>query len=642
MINVKGFSQQSSWPYEIRKNSYVIKVYEPENETYINHKVKSKAAISVQLPNSETPVFGMIWTTALLDADRDNKMAKLLSVEIDEIRFPDSVSESNQTQLQNLLETEIPKWDIEVSIPDLVNSLKEVSAHVNDLKAVAPNFIFTTEPSVLVIIDGAPKFKAVAKPYELLQNSSAFIAKDKSTQNFYLKGGDFWYSSQNINGPWKSGAKVPKKLQEIANESVTENIENGETPYVGSAPKIIIGSVGSELINIEGEPAYTPLQNTDLLYVKNSDSDLFMDVKTQKYYILTSGRWFTSSNIKGPWSHLLSDELPIDFKSIDPESNKGHTLASIAGTKEAKDAIYDAQIPQTAAVNRATTKASDIEYNGQPEFEKIQGLNLEHAVNTESSVFKDGKKYYLCDNGIWFVSNSPEGPWEVSDNRPKEVNKIPASNPSYHTKYVYIYETSPTVVYVGYTPGYAGSYIYHNTVVYGTGYYYNPWYNGYYYHRRYTYGFNIRYNYWNGWSFSFSFGSPFSWWGYNYWHPGWYNWGPHYYRPPYYHRGHYYHHHYRPPYHRRDGVSPYRRRDVRPNPTPKPIPRPNPTPKPMPRPNPTPKPMPKPAPAPRPMPRPATKPNYRPSIRPHFNTHTPSRSTMSRPTRQTMGKYRRR
>jgi hypothetical protein len=634
-----SLSQEKFWPHEINTNSKLITIYEPENETYINHRLKSKAAISVRNSQDATPVFGMMWTTSLLDADRSNKNANLVSIVVDEVRFPDDVSDSDQSLFKSIIEAEIPKWNIEISMDDLVNSLEEVSAHLNTLKSDAPNFIFQTVPTVLVIVDGEPKFKSIDNKYELIQNSAAFIAKEVKSNTYYLKGGDFWYVSNSIKGNWVETKKIPSKLKKYAEKASSKGLQNDSNDvYSGKAPKVLIAPSGSELILIDGAPSYAPLQNTNLLYIKNSNTDLFMNVKSQKYFILTSGRWFTAKDVKGPWSHILSDNLPSDFKNIDPDSDKANVLTSVAGTQESKSAIYDAQIPQTAAVDRSSTKATDVQYNGNASFNKIDGLNLEHAVNTESSVFKDKNTYYLCDNAIWFVSNNPNGPWTVSDKRPTEVNKIPASNPQYHTKYVYIYETTPKVVYVGYTPGYSGSYIYHNTVVYGTGYYYNPWHNGFYYHHHYTYGFNIRYDYWNGWSFGFSYGSPYAWWGYNYWRPGWSHWGPHYYRPSYYNRHHYYPS-YRPPYRGRNGIhryerprpyNPNRRPNVRPRPMPRPTPRPRPDvrpkpmPKPAPRPNVKPKPMPKPMPKPtprpdlrpKPMPKPMPKPTPRPDVRP--------------------------
>ena len=85
---------------------------------------------------------------------------------------------------------------------------------------------------------------------------------------------------------------------------------------------------------------------------------------------------------------------------------------------------------------------------------------------------------------------------------------------------IYIYDSTPTVVYIGYYPGYVGSYVYGPTIVYGTGWYYHPWYGAHYYPRPVTWGFGVHYNPYAGWSFSFGirFGGPHLWMGYG-WHP---------------------------------------------------------------------------------------------------------------------------
>jgi len=87
---------------------------------------------------------------------------------------------------------------------------------------------------------------------------------------------------------------------------------------------------------------------------------------------------------------------------------------------------------------------------------------------------------------------------------------------------VKVYDVTPEVVYVGYTPGYYGSYYYHGSVVYGTGWRYNPWYGPYYYPRYPTWGFHVTYNPWYGWGvgvswtngpFRFTYSRHGSWWG---------------------------------------------------------------------------------------------------------------------------------
>jgi hypothetical protein len=81
----------------------------------------------------------------------------------------------------------------------------------------------------------------------------------------------------------------------------------------------------------------------------------------------------------------------------------------------------------------------------------------------------------------------------------------------YDVRYVYVYEATPEVVYVGYLPGYLGWYPYYGTVVYGTGHRYHGWRGRHHYYARHaTWGFHARYNPWLArWSFGFSYSTGF-------------------------------------------------------------------------------------------------------------------------------------
>jgi hypothetical protein len=628
-------AKKLSWPREVKVSDFTILVYQPQNVKYVDLRLTSNSAVSVKRGKDGKPVFGMMWTTAILDVDRESRMASLASITVDEVRFPDEVSESQKEAFSDVIESEVPKWEFLIPMQELIDSMKMVSSYQAELNNDPPKIIFADEPSVLIISDGEPKFQEAEEGYEVIVNSSAFIAKVVANGTYYLKGGDFWYSARSASGPWTSIKQAPaaiEKLSEKAGMEADENEAEAEKTEL-EAPRIIMATEPSELIVTDGEINFSPLDNTNLLYVENTQSNLFMHIEDQHYYLLISGRWFHAESVNGNWQYQASEDLPETFKQIDPEGPKGEVLANVAGTDQARDAIYDAQLPQTAAVDKST-KASEVTYNGEPEFEKIKGLDLEYAKNTNSSVFKDGDRYFLCDNAIWFQSDSPKGPWVVSEERPEEVDDIPADNPQYNTKYVYIYETSPTVVYVGYVPGYYGSYVYGGTVVYGTGFYYNPWYMGHYYYRPYSYGFSMRYSTGSGWSVGFSFGSPYGWYGHSYWGVH-YHWGPSYYRPPYYRYGYRRPVPARPIYHaNRSGVNRYQRPSTLPSsganrPATRPSTRPSN------RPN---QPITRPASRPsQPSTRPATKPSQ-PSTRPSYqrpsggNYNRPSGGNYNRPT----------
>ena len=212
----------------------------------------------------------------------------------------------------------------------------------------------------------------------------------------------------------------------------------------------------------------------------------------------------------------------------------------------ADKAKIDAEIPQTAKVDRKSASIK-VEFDGAPKFKNIEGTSLKVAENSNVTVMQDQSgKYFALDNGIWFTASNANGPWEVANERPKDVENIPASSSAYNTKYVYVYDSTPDVVYVGYTAGYMGGYVYGPTIVYGTGFYYTPWYGSVYYPRPVTWGFGFGYNPWTGWSMGVGFNVGFMHvgigfgGGYGY-GGGWF--GPAMYRPPYrapYYGGGYY------------------------------------------------------------------------------------------------------
>jgi hypothetical protein len=123
---------------------------------------------------------------------------------------------------------------------------------------------------------------------------------------------------------------------------------------------------------------------------------------------------------------------------------------------------------------------------------------MSYAVNTNDQVIQVGAKYYVLQDGVWFVGDSPEGPFVVAQAVPEEIYTIPPSSPVYNVTYVRIYETEPDAVWYGYTMGYLTGFLAWGVFVYGTGWYYRPWYRPgirpIYFPRPVTYGIGAFYN----------------------------------------------------------------------------------------------------------------------------------------------------
>ncbi len=537
------------WPRKITGEKGEVVIYQPQVESFVGDKLESRSAISVKMAGQENMIFGAMWFESRLVTDMETRLATLVSTKVTAAKFPD-IEQEKVDELSRYLEKEMPEWDIVISIDRLLASLPDHQGTEENFGSEPPRIHHRTVPTVLVSIDGDPILTELnGFELEYVANSAFFIVKDKKT-GFYLRGSGMWFISDDIGGTWKRThdlpgevAKVSQKIDEEEQAQAKEQQDDAaalelEANADEPDPEIIVSTVPAELIITDGEPDFATVEGTQLLYLKNTENDVLMDISSQQYYVLFSGRWYRAPSLSSDtWEFVAFENLPADFQKIPAGSDMASVLGSVPGTVESREAILETSIPQTAEVDRKTATV-EVTYDGDPQFEAC-GEDVAYALNTDKSVLLIDKKYYCVDSAIWFVGNGPTGPWEVATEVPAVVQDLPPDCPVYNVKYVYIYESTPEVVYVGYTSGYYGSYVWGPCVVYGTGWYYRPWWGAYYYPRPVTYGYGVHYNPYTGWGFSF--GVSYGWltigvgWGrphYGCWGAGGYRYG---YRRGYWH-----------------------------------------------------------------------------------------------------------
>lgn len=559
-------AQAQTWPVTFSlEGGDRLKLYEPQPSNFKNNELSFQSAVALYRKNSNEPVFGTVWANAVTQQQGSNE--KFARMTVSNIRFPAEIETSYANNIARSMEKAVDQQPVLVSREQLTKALElnqQKEKLAGDLNNRPPKVVFKNKPSLMVIIDGNPIWKKNEQwGLEAVVNTPNTVVKGTDGR-VYVYGGKYWYGGNSLQQSLTYVANPSEQLNSIANQLAEaakkqadndddENDFNNEFEEEEDAlpvAEVLVSTEPAELIQSKGEANFSPVQNTQLLYVENSPNDIFMDVPSQQYYVLLSGRWYRSASLSGNWQYIGADQLPDDFSRIPAGSEKDNVLASVAGTPAAENAKMDAQLPQTAKVDRNSATAS-VEYDGQPQFQKIDGTKMEYAVNTSATVIRYKRKYFMVDNGVWFQSASASGPWAASTERPDEVDLIPANNPVYPVKYVYIYDVTPEYIYTGYTPGYLNTFVYGPTVVYGTGFYYRPWFGSYYYPRPYTWGFNMHYTPWYGWSMGFNYNPGwfhvgFGYRPWNYWHGGW--WGPSaYYRPAYC-----------PPMYRRHGYYGYR------------------------------------------------------------------------------------
>ncbi len=513
-------ADQKSWPRQFDTDKGTIVVYQPQLDGLDGVILSARAAFSITKSAGSEPEFGAIFMTARVEADRENRMAHIDSVTIEKIALgdtPEKEIDEISAEIQETVSESSLTMQYDQFIAILNASDRDTEAE-SDLNNEPPEIVVKNTPAVLVSVDGKAKLRPVEKTDLLYVENSPFpIVLDPKTKSYFLNGGKIWYNASAVEGPWTYTKDVPDyvaktlQLSEEQMDLLDEKVRSEREKDV--IPEIVISFKPTELIVIEGKTEFTPIVGAELLYVSNSETPIFQMVSSKDIYILISGRWYKSKSLDaGSWEYLSSDKLPEVFARIPEDSDRGGALSHISGTEQAQEAITNASVPQVTAISREGVDFNP-EYDGEPQFAAIKGTKVAYAINTASTVLKIANKFYAVDQGVWYTADSAIGPWNVADEVPEEVEAIPASSPVHNVKYVRIYDSTPKYVYVGYTPGYLGSYIYNGVVVYGTGYYYPILYPRYYYPRPFTWGFGVYYRPWYGWGYGLG-------WGQFYYRPG--------------------------------------------------------------------------------------------------------------------------
>ena len=557
-------AEDSAWPRTVELEQGTVTVYEPQVDELSDDFVSFRSALAYRETPDAEPVFGAGWFESDVQVDRMSRTVHPVELRVTQTRFP--VSADIQTYLSDEMSKPLFASHFTFSLDELQASARlsqQEAEAAEKLNTAPPDIIYRDEPALLVSIDGEPVLREIENStYQAVINTPYPLIFDG--QWYYLNAAkDVWYRASSATGPYRFIDEAPAEIalmvklddETLAATEDTRELAGGEAVTAANAPEIIVSTRPAELVVTEGPAAFVPLVD-DLLVLNNSEDDVFMHLGEQEYYIVLAGRWYRSKSLNGPWTFQDSSQLPDAFTRIPQESDQAESRVYVAGTGEAEEAVLDAQVPQTAAVQRGEADV-EVQYDGDPVFETVDGTDMVYAANSGSTVILSDGLYYLVEDGVWYVSTSPNGPWQVSVARPDQVRVILPTSPVYNVKYVYVYGYTPDVVYVGYTPGYLGSYVYGSTVFYGSGWHYRPWVSPHYYYPHHsTWGFHVRYDPWYGWNFGLSWAwGPFSvaywpgghWHHHHHWHHRHYSyWGPHGYRPRH-------HRHHRPKHHGRPG-----------------------------------------------------------------------------------------
>ena len=510
-VSVCAPAQDPGWPRTNVQQGGTLVSYQPQVDDW-KHFTNIIWRQAFQLtPAGGKQVVGAATLSGTTIIDNDTHMVMIHGIKVTDTYFP-SLDQATSAKMDTLYKSFVPQ-DVSISLERVAACVpKPESVKTVNLNNDPPRIFISYSPAILLGIDGKPVLSDVdGTDLRYVVNTTWPLFQDKRSSTYFLLVNNIWLKGNDLNGPWARVTKLSGDFEKIPNSGKFAEVKKEVPPPKVSnpiIPKVFYSTVPAEAILFDGNPAFTNIPGTRLAYANNTDSPVFVYSPTQTYYYLAAGRWFSAKSLAGPWT-FASLSLPPDFSNIPISNPAGSVLASVPGTPQAKDAVLIAQIPTTMILNPTdAAKQAKVTYDGTPKFTPIDGTSLSYATNTADKVIKYGDVYYLCLQGVWFMSPNAEGPWTTAKSVPQEIYTIPPSSPVYNVTYVTQTTTSDGYVESSYTAGYFGAFVMGaavgTMVAYGTGFYYPPyiWYPAYGYpiYRPYPmcYGAIPYYNTWSG------------------------------------------------------------------------------------------------------------------------------------------------
>ena len=291
-------------------------------------------------------------------------------------------------------------------------------------------------------LDGEPIWSPIKEnDLKFAVNTNWDLFQHVPTSTFYLRHNTSWLKATDVKGPWWPAGTLPESFKKLPAEDNWKDVKAnlpGKPIQAAAVPKSSSASQPAELILLDRRAGYRPVQGTQLQWVSNTESDVFR-MGTDR---IRSTTWWRADGSRRRTS-LARGRSPR--RPCQRTSRRFHSstigrvcLRRCRGPTRRQRRSCSRRFRRRLVSTRRKSKAPEVAFQGDPQFQPIEKTTVERAVNTDKDVFKVGDLYYMCYQGVWFSGKAASGPWQVAESVPEEIYQIPVSSPANHVTYVTI------------------------------------------------------------------------------------------------------------------------------------------------------------------------------------------------------------
>lgn len=460
----------NEWPQTTQVDGATYTVNQPSFTGLSSNTVTMRSVVQVSGDGSSAKSGTVTMTAVIAPAD----VAGLVEVNSFKVTGADGSIDANASAA---LEKQLQGMAFTIPLASLVQDITvDTARNEKGLSNATPDIVVTGEGAVLVSVAGSPVLSPLGSTGWKRVTNTPFILLESSDKSWWVRlGKSTWMKAAGMTERYAPAGTAPPQpvidaLGAIptAPANLQQDIERVGAP-TPKVPAVLVVTRPTVLVSINGAMQLRPIA-PGINEVMNANQLVLVRDASPRNWVLASGRWFSCDTLNGPWTYVPPTQLPGDFAKFSPSGLRmSSALASVPGTRQAKEAAVSTNLVRTIVLNRAKA-ACDVSWSGVPAWQPVQNTSMQYALNASQPVIALGDKFYCCDNAAWFQASTATGPWTLCDSVPSDIYTIPASCPIYPCTFVEVYGSTQDTVTFGFTAGYMGSYMQDGAAVFGTGY----------------------------------------------------------------------------------------------------------------------------------------------------------------------------
>ena len=291
------------WPrlYDLSNGGHML-VYQPQMSTWDGQRhMVAFSAVQYAASKSAKPALGTIKIEADTKVATTERLVNFSPLKISQATFP-TLEKEQIRDLVATIDKAIPEDDRIIALDRVlahVNASSIVPRNVDGVKADPPTVFFSKTPAVIVNLDGPAIWSPIKEnDLKFAVNTNWDLFEHTPTKTYYLRHERTWLKSAATAGPWSAAGKLPESFSKLPPD---DNWKDVRASLPGTTtktlPRVFVSETPAELILLTGEPNYLEVGTSGLLWVSNTESDVFRMGKAGSVYYLVAGRWFSAPDL---------------------------------------------------------------------------------------------------------------------------------------------------------------------------------------------------------------------------------------------------------------------------------------------------------------------------------------------------------